>query len=398
MKKILAIAWKDALNRFSSRSELLFFIILPLTFTFILGGGFNPNNVDNRVRLLVVDEAGTALAAEVLEALARSETVRAEAMSLAEAEQVFDERGAAALLIIPAGFDSAQLTQGAVELELRQQPNNLNAQVAERAVLAITGTVGRALSVANASVAEAERLQPFASPAERDAYLAEALAAAQTAFASAPDRLDVQRAATPDQIDYDPAANSASGQMITWVFIPLLGISALFAYERQQGTLRRLLTTPTEKTTFLLGTITGQVATALVQLTLLVGFGSLVMGLSWGDSPAALALMLVTFTLASAALGTTLGTFVKTEGQASGLSMALGMVMALLGGCWYPLELFPEAVRTAARLLPTTWTMQGLLDIALRGQGLEGVLLEAGVLLGFAAVFFVVGVWRFRYE
>jgi ABC-2 type transport system permease protein len=89
---------------------------------------------------------------------------------------------------------------------------------------------------------------------------------------------------------------------------------------------------------------------------------------------------------------------VKTEGQASGLSIMLGMVMALLGGCWYPIELFPPAVHSAVLVLPTTWAMRGLLDIVLRGQGLSGILLEAGVLTGFAALFFVLGVWRFRYE
>ena len=47
----------------------------------------------------------------------------------------------------------------------------------------------------------------------------------------------------------------------------------MFAYERQKGTLRRLLTTPTRKAIFLLGTISGQVLTALVQMLLLVGFG-----------------------------------------------------------------------------------------------------------------------------
>lgn len=55
-------------------------------------------------------------------------------------------------------------------------------------------------------------------------------------------------------------------------------------------------------------------------------------------------------------------------------------------------------MRTAVKILPTTWAMQGRLDIVLRGQGLTGVLAEAGVLLGFAAVFFAVGVWHFRYE
>ena len=186
--------------------------------------------------------------------------------------------------------------------------------------------------------------------------------------------------------------------MITWVFIPLLGISGMFAYERQKGTLRRLLTTPTRRPTYLLGTISGQVAAALVQMLLLVGFGAIVLHLDWGQSPAALAAMLLTSALAAAALGTTLGTFVKTEAQAGGLSMMLGMVMALLGGCWYPIELFPPFVQTAAKVLPTTWAMQGMLDIVMRGEGLAGVLLPATVLVGFAAVFFVIGVWRFRYE
>ena len=201
-----------------------------------------------------------------------------------------------------------------------------------------------------------------------------------------------------DQIEYDAAASSSAGQMITWVFIPLLGISAMFAYERQKGTLRRLLTTPTRRPTYLLGAVSGQVATALVQMLLLVGFGAIVLHLDWGQSPRALAAMLITSALAAAALGTTLGTFVKTEAQAGGLSMMLGMVMALLGGCWYPIELFPPFVQTAAKVLPTTWAMQGMLDIVMRGEGLAGVLLPATVLVGFAAMFFAVGVWRFRYE
>ena len=212
---------------------------------------------------------------------------------------------------------------------------------------------------------------------------------------AAPNRLKLSEGATTDTIDYDPRANSSAGQLITWVFIPLIGISGMFAYERQQGTLRRLLTTPTRKATYLLGTITGQVIMALVQMLLLVGFGMLVMKLNWGSAPGALAVIMLAACLAAAALGTTLGTFVKTESQANGLSIMLGMVMALLGGCWYPIELFPVFVQTAVKILPTSWAMQGMLDIVLRGQGLSGVLPEAGVLLGFALVL-CDGVWRFR--
>lgn len=393
MTKIMAIAWKDALIRFSSRTELLFFLGLPILFTFLLGGGLGGAPGDDvRIPLLVAEPAAGALAAEVLATLEKSETVRAEVLPLVEAEREFEARNAAALLIFPANFEQAR------EVELRQQPNDLNAQAAQRAVLAALGEVGLAATTAQNSVDWAERLRSFASEAERQAYYDEAFAAAQELLASAPDRLEVTRPELPANTRYDPAPQASAGQLITWVFIPLIGISALFAYERQQGTLRRLFTTPTTRATYLLGTISGQVVDALVQMTLLVAFGSLVLKLNWSREPAALGAILLSSALAAAGLGAMLGTFIKTEGQANGLSIMLGMVMALLGGCWYPIELFPEAVRTAVQVLPTTWAMQGMLDLLIRGQGLSGVLPEAGVLLGFAAAFLTVGVWRFRYE
>jgi ABC-2 type transport system permease protein len=55
-----------------------------------------------------------------------------------------------------------------------------------------------------------------------------------------------------------------------------------------------------------------------------------------------------------------------TAGQASGVIILLSMLLVLLGGCWLPLELFPETVRAAVRILPTTWAMQGLLDVLVR--------------------------------
>lgn len=397
MKKILAITWRDIRLRFSSFSEWLFFLILPVVFTLLLSGGTGPR-ADNRVRLYVVDQAQTPLSAELLAALENSESVNPELTALEDGEQDFEGRQISALLIIPAGFDQSALESGALTLELRQQPNNLNALVAQRAVQAVISRVGQAVDIARRSVQEAEAIRPFASGTERQSYFEAALGEAQTLLAEAPDRITESEGSTSDQIEYDPRVNSSAGQLITWVFIPLIGLSELFAYERQKGTLRRILTTPTHKGTYIFGTIFGQVLIALAQMTLLVGFGILVMKLNWGQDLLGLVIMLVAGALAAAALGTMLGTFVKSPAQASGLSIMLGMVIALMGGCWYPLELFPEAVRNVVKVLPTTWAMQGLLDLVLRGQDWTAILPEAGVLLGFAAVFFVAGIWRFKYE
>jgi len=397
MKKILAITFRDIRLRFTSFSEWLFFLILPITFTLILSGGTGAPS-DNRIRLFVVDQAQTSLSAELVATLEESESVNPELTDLENGEEQFDTRNISALLIIPSGFDQAALESGSLILELRQQPNNLNALVAQRAVQAVISQVGQAVQIARQSVSEAEKIRPFASEADRQAYFDNALEEAQTLLAEAPDRITESQGNTPDQIEYDPRANSSAGQLITWVFIPLIGLSELFAAERQMGTLRRILTTPTRKGTYIFGTIFGQVCIALLQMALLVGFGILVMKLNWGQDILGLAIMLVAGALAAAALGTMLGTFVKSAAQAQGLSIMLGMVMALMGGCWYPLELFPEVVRNIVKALPTTWAMQGLLDLVLRGQGWTAILPEAGVLLGFAAVFFIIGIWRFKYE
>ena len=360
MRKLVAIAWKDIQVRFSSPMEWLFFLILPLVFTVVLaaatGGG------DSRVRLVVADQAQSASSTRLLGILRASRGIRVDMLDLGRAEAELQSRRTTALLAIPADFDPAAADQGKAVLDLRLLPSSTDGLAAQRVVQAA-----------------ADRF-------------------AEGAGGQAPDTELVRgtSGSTAEDVEYNPAANSSAGQLITWVFIPLLAISALLAFERQKGTLRRQLVSPTPRSLILLGTIAGQVAAAIVQMLLLVVFGVVVMKLPWGREPGALAVMLLSTALAGAALGTFLGSLVRSEAQANGLSIMIGMVMALLGGCWYPLDLFPRTVQTAVKVLPTTWAMQGLLDVVARGQGIAAVTLPALVLLGFAVVFFAVGSWRFR--
>lgn len=397
MKKIIAIARKDAIVRFANPSEWLFFLILPIIFIFLFAGGVPSGDEDNRIRLVVVDQANTSISREIVSELEKSTSVRPDVLSLEEAEEEFDSRRATVLLIIPAGLDVESIQNGTAQLDFRQPPNDMDASIAQRAVQTAIRRVSSVVSAANMAVEEAKARGTFESAEEEQAYFNQALELAKSLQEDAPERVTTIQGNTPDDFDYDPQANVSAGQLITWVFIPLFGISALFAYERQQGTLRRLLTTPTSKATFLLGTISGQVGMALIQMTLLVLFAVLAFKLNWGN-PLGVFLILACSALAAAAIGTAMGTFIKSEGQATGLSIMAGMMMGMLGGCWYPLELFPPVMQNIARIFPTTWAMQGLLDLLLRGGGLTDVLPEAGVLLGFAVIFFGVGVWRFRYE
>lgn len=401
--KIRAIIRKDTILRFESRSEILFFLVLPIIFTVILGGGLPAagGTGDNRILIPVTDEDNSPQSVEFLAAMANSETFRPELKTREEAETLLKDDDAGAVLIIPAGFGAGLTADGVLagsgsELRLRTLPGNNVGLAAQQEVQRVVADMAGPLLIARNATAGIEAVRPFAEEAARRAFFTQTLAEATTTAADTPARVNFIVAGQSNT--YDQRAQASAGQLITWVFIPLLGASGLFAYERLMGTLRRLMTTPTRKSGFLLGAISGQFLTALVQMTILVAFGILVMKVSWGQQPVALAVILVTFGLAGVALGTMLGTFVKTDSQASNLSIMIGMSMALLGGCWWPMELFPPTLQQIVKVLPTTWAMSAMTDITMRGQGLVAILPEAGVLLGFAVVFFIIGLWRFRYD
>ena len=397
MKKIFAIAWKDTLLRFTGWSEWLFFLILPIVFTLILAGGTGGSS-DNRVRLVVVDQANSPLSADLVSCAGKFPGCPPRIMTLAQAETQFSQRSASAVLIIPAEFDLAHLEQGSIQLELRQQPNNMNAMVAQRAVMSVISRVSSAVDIANQSVAKAEQIQPFASTADRQAYFNAALKQAQSLLSAAPSRITESKGNTKDPINYNPRANSSAGQLITWVFIPLIGISAMFAYERQKGTLRRLLTTPTRKSTYLLGTIFGQVVTALVQMLLLVAFGIFVMKLNWGSQPLALAVMMVSVGAGCGGPGHHVGHLCQDGRPGHRLEHHDRHGHGPAGRLLVSARNVPPDRAEYRQDFADHLGHAGLAGYRPARPGLAAVLPDAAILLGFAVAFLGIGIWRFKYE
>jgi ABC-2 type transport system permease protein len=400
MSKILAIAWKDIKIRSSGKTELLFFLILPLIFTLLLSGLFFGSS-SNKIVMVVVDEDNSTLSGDLVRALQASEVVAPSLMTLENAQKTFDKGNAAAILIIPAGMDAKLKAGQAVALDFNTDPTNNNGLAVQQEVKKVIGKISRSAAAANISIWKAEQIKPFSDASQRQAYYDQSLTAAQQQSANASNLVVItqpENSVKAQNQQEAQAAQVSAGQLIIWVFIPLLGTSELMASERVWGTLRRLVTSPTRKPTFLLGTITGQLSYGLVQMLVLVLVGVVLLKVPWGQNPPALMLLLVSFDLAAVAMGTMLGTFTRSPSQASGLSIALGMVMGLLGGCMLPIELFPPAVANAVKVLPTTWAMLGMTQLTVYNAGLMQILPYAAVLLGFALVFFVVGILRFRYE
>src|SRR4030043_451102 len=397
MSKVITIALKEMKLRFSGKTELLFFLILPLIFTLLLSGVLFGGGA-NKIVMVVVDEDNSDLSHKLLNLLQSSEIVMPSLLVRESAQETFDKRDAAALLVIPSGMEASLKAGQAVALDFTLDPTNNNGLAVQQEVQKAIDQISRGLAVANASMREADQIQPFTDAAQRQSYYDQSLAAAQQEFSSAPIRIVISQPENTVDIQTQKetqAAQASAGQLIIWVFIPLLGTSELMAYERVWGTLRRLVTTPTRKPTFLLGIITGQFSYGLVQMLMLVVIGVMLLKVPWGQNPLALLLLLISFGLAAVAMGTMLGTFTRSPSQANGLSIALGMVMGLLGRWVWHLEMFPPVVVNAVKILPVTWAMMGMTQLAVYNASLVKILPYAAVLLGFSLLFFLVGVWRF---
>ena len=401
MSKLLAIAWNHIRIEFEDRSTIVFFLILPLAFTVIVGsalGGSNNSTGDTRPVVIVVDVDQSTLSQEFVTALQGSKIMRAETMSQAEADRAFEDDQAIGVLVIPIGFQSAALNGQPIDLDLKAANDNRSLAV-EQDVRSIMEQTGGAILAARAAVSEAERIKPFADEPAKQAYFAASLKTAQGLLKNPPARIEATQPQTAATVQSGEGfAQSSPGQLVTWVMTTLFGVAGFLAYERINGTARRLAVMPMRNSIILSGNFAGRFTLGAVQMILMVGFGALVLSVPYGNDPLALTVMLIAFGLAGTAFGVMLGTFSRTMSQAGGLSILFAMLFAALGGCWWPLEITPPIYQTLVKVLPSTWAMLGLTDIIVYGKGLSDVWLNAVVLLVFAVIYFAIGVRRMRLD
>ena len=121
-------------------------------------------------------------------------------------------------------------------------------------------------------------------------------------------------------------------------------------------------------------------------------------GLDLGDSLAGLVVITLALSAAATALGILVATLGRTFQQVTGISVIVTLTLAMLGGCMVPLFIMPDLMQTIAKVTPQAWALAGYQDILVRGQGVMDILTNTAALLGFAAVFFAIGVWRFKFE
>ncbi len=388
MSRMLHLALHDTRLFVLARESLFFMFIMPvmfmLFFSSVLGGRGDPRQV--KVSLPVIDEDGGWLARSFVRQLA-GERFEVTVMSPAEAETTTLIRS----VRIPAGFTENLLAGRQVSLAVRKSATGniqYDAAAEVRLHLAQVAFLGNLIRW--------DALRGARDGADGGFPVADADRALLDTLIDEPPSVTVQSGFAGRGRPVPSGANqSIPGMLAMFVVMSvLIGGAESLTRERHAGTLARLGTTPFSRGEILGGKLLHLTLTGLIQALVLMAAGQAIgatglfgIEFSWGPRWPLLLLLLVPYAVAVACLTLWIGGLFHTTQQAESLGWLLGMVMAALGGCWWPNEIMPAAVRAIARGVPTSWAMEGLHAVITFGRGVEGLAAPALVLLGFAALF-----------
>ena len=193
-----------------------------------------------------------------------------------------------------------------------------------------------------------------------------------------------------------PSNYVVPGYLVMFVFFAAALSAEAIVRERQNHTLERMLASSVRRSTIVGGIFAGTAAKGLVQIIIFWTLGILVFKIDLGIAPVAVIILSFLMVIVSAAFGVMLATLVKTDRGAGSLATQSALIMAPLGGCWWPLFLTPQWMQFLAKLTPHGWANTGFNKLMLFGAEFTDVAPEMLALVIFTVIFGSIAVWRFR--
>jgi ABC-2 type transport system permease protein len=410
LERMWLIALKDLKIFVKDRGAAFFFIVFPIMFivlfNFVLKG---VGGEDTRLELhMATQEAAGGMSYQIIGAM---ETKDESLLKPGDPKIIWDkdynaarqavaDKKLAGFIAFPADFTQALSSGNGTSLEVYADAGNINTRTALNSLAgAIASQIGTNQVVIKASIAlliEGGAIAPTDTAGINKAVqkmMAEYLSGTANAGAS-------YITFKTDKIGEVEAMNPSNfvipGYLVMFVFFAAAMASESIVRERLNYTLERLLTSSVRRESILGGIYLGTTLRGLIQIVIFWTVGILIFKVDMGLSPAAVIILSVLMVIMSSAFSLMLATLARTRRSAGALANITSLVLAPLGGCWWPLFLYPQWLQNIAKVTPHAWATDGFNKIMIFGADFNAAVPGMLALLVFTVIFGLIAVWRFR--
>ena len=403
------IALKDLKIFSTDRTSIFFFIVFPfmfmVLFNFIMG---DVSGGDSRLTLyLTTQEPAGGISQEILGAMQTTDVSHLEPgqpeivwlPDYEAARAAVDNGTLDGFIAFPADFTEALNSQQKTDLLVYTDPANVNYEAALSGLASglaseimadeVVIKASIQLLIANGQVAQ--------DPASINQAVQGIMSKLFAGGLSGGTQYITYQIEDVGNVKAVSAANFViPGYLVMFVFFAAAISAEAIVRERTNHTMERLLSTSVKREAILGGIFTGTALKGIVQIIIFWAVGILAFNVDLGISPAAVFVLSILMVIMSSAFALMLATLAQTARSASSMGVIASLVLAPLGGCWWPVFLYPQWLQNVAKISPHAWATTGFNKLMLYGADFGAVVPEMLALLAFAVVFGVIAVVRFR--
>jgi ABC-type multidrug transport system permease subunit len=365
MKRILLIGHVDLRLFFKHKSAYVWLFVVPLAFVYFMGfANRGPGDPANRKPPVVIENQDTNFLGRIF-----LDELGAQGMWLLDPT---NRESAARSIRIPPDFTSNVLQEKQSKVQFLKRDSSAEADAAIIEVRLV-----RALIAMNGHILEAAT-QTNTPGVLTEAGLREIMARTDPVSLNA---RFAGRKPVPSGFNF-----SLPGNLVMYLMMNLLVFGgSTMAAERRRGMIKRLMVSPVTRGELVMGKIYGLILLGAVQILFFLGVGKFLFHVNLGANLPAVTLTLLVFAWVAGSLGVLVGSLTVSQDRVVGICVLASLLMAALGGCWWPLELGSPALKIISLCLPTGWALAALHQLISFGSGFGAVLKPIGVLLAFGA-------------
>lgn len=411
MKKLFLIGIKDLKLVFRDRAALTFMLLAPFLLTvgmgFVTGRFSGSSSGLSDIPVIIVnldnEELGDALA-DVFSSEDLSDLLEPTTSSDPEAaRRLIDDDQAAAAVIIPerftrsiiptegTTFDQTYVEPETVQIEVYTNPSRPTSSGVVKAIVdefisrleeGRTSGVTSILQLAASGFITSENAETEAQNMFQNMDESESPSIAL--------KTNTQGA---EAIEFDFLAYMAPAMALLFLMYTVSYGGRSILQERAQGTLPRLLISPTSNVQVLGGKVLGIFLTGVAQVGILILASTLFFRVQWGDPLGVAALILATV-LGATGWGMLITALARSPAQVASVGSAVMLIFGILGGSFIQLDQMPSWFQTISKITPNAWGLDGFTTLALGGtlgnltEPITALLIMGGLLFAIATLLF----------